>query len=116
MASLEAALKRAIQLEYQLEDSELATEPLPTRQKRRHLLFYEAAEGGAGVLRQLVEDPSAWTRVARTALKLCHFDPETGTDFGKGRARRGEVSGGLLRLPAQLLQPARSRVAGPALH
>jgi hypothetical protein len=83
MASLEAALKRAVQLEYQLEDFELATEPLPTRQKRRHLLFYEAAEGGAGVLRQLVEDPSAWTRVTHTALKVCHFDPETGTDFEK---------------------------------
>lgn len=83
MASLEAALKRAIQLEYQLEDSELATEALPTRQQRRHLLFYEAAEGGAGVLRQLVEDPSAWSRIARTALKLCHFDPDTGADFGK---------------------------------
>lgn len=83
MASLEAALKRAIQLEYQLEDSELATEPLPTRKKRRHLLFYEAAEGGAGVLRQLVEDPTAWTRVARTALTLCHFHPDTGADLGK---------------------------------
>ena len=83
IASLEAALKRAIQLEYQLEDSELATEPLPSRNMRRHLLFYEAAEGGAGVLRQLVEDPSAWTRVARTALKLCHFDPDSGDDLGK---------------------------------
>jgi very-short-patch-repair endonuclease len=76
-------LKRAIQLEYQLEDTELATEALPTRQDRRHLLIYEAAEGGAGVLRQLVEDPKAWNRVARTALSLCHFDPETGTDKGK---------------------------------
>ena len=83
MASLEAALKRAIQIEYQLEDSELATEPLPTRLERRHLLFYEAAEGGAGVLRQLVEDPAAWTRVARTALVLCHFDPDNGDDLGK---------------------------------
>ena len=83
MASLEAALKRAIQLEYQLEDSEIASEPLPTRQTRRHLLFYEAAEGGAGVLRQLVEDPSAWKRIARKALALCHFDPNTGADLGK---------------------------------
>src|SRR5439155_6300122 len=83
MASLEASLKRAIQLEYQLEDSELATEPLPTQQKRRHLLIYEAAEGGAGVLRQLIEDPSAWARVARTALMLCHFDPDSGADLGK---------------------------------
>ena len=83
MASLEASLKRAIQVEYQLEDSELATEALPTRSNRRNLLFFEAAEGGAGVLRQLVEDHTAWARIARTALKLCHFDPATGNDLGQ---------------------------------
>jgi very-short-patch-repair endonuclease len=83
MASLEASLKRAIQVEYQLEDSELATEALPTRSNRRNLLFFEAAEGGAGVLRQLVEDHTSWTRIARTALKLCHFDPDTGIDREK---------------------------------
>lgn len=83
MASLEAVLKRAIQLEFQLEDTELASEPLPTRQKRRNLLLYEAAEGGAGVLRQLVEIPTAWPRVTRMALSLCHFDPDTGEDLGK---------------------------------
>jgi very-short-patch-repair endonuclease len=83
MASLEATLKRAIQTEFQLEDSEIASEPLPDRKNRRHLLFYEASEGGAGVLRQLVEDPSSWGRVARTALYLSHFDPETGEDLGK---------------------------------
>lgn len=83
MASLEAALKHAIQTEYQLEDSELATESLPDKKNRLHLLIYEASEGGAGVLRQLVEDPESWGRVARTALYLCHFDPETGADLGK---------------------------------
>jgi very-short-patch-repair endonuclease len=83
IASLEAALKRGIQTEFQLEDSELATEPLPDRKNRRHLLFYEASEGGAGVLRQMVEDPASWERVARTALSLCHFDPESGSDLGK---------------------------------
>jgi very-short-patch-repair endonuclease len=83
MATLEAALKRAIQLEFQLEDVELATEPLPSRQERHYLLFYEAAEGGAGVLRQLVDYPSAWPTVARRALELCHFDPATGNDLEK---------------------------------
>lgn len=83
MASLASALKRAIQTEFQLEDSELATEPLPDRKTRKHLLFYEASEGGAGVLRQLVEDISSWGRVARTALNLCHFDPKTAVDLGK---------------------------------
>lgn len=81
LASLQAALKAAIQLEYQLEDSELAAEPLPGRDNRRLLLFYEAAEGGAGVLQQLVTDPQAIARVARCALELCHFDPDTLADL-----------------------------------
>jgi very-short-patch-repair endonuclease len=82
MASLAAALKSAIQITYDLEDSELAAEPLPNRELRTQLLFYEAAEGGAGVLRQLATDPSALRRVALEALRLCHFDPETGADLG----------------------------------
>ena len=81
MASLQAALKNAIQIEYQLEDSELAAEPLPGRDSRHCLLFYEAAEGGAGVLRLLLEDATAFNRVARQALSLCHFDPDTGEDL-----------------------------------
>jgi very-short-patch-repair endonuclease len=82
MASLAAALKNAIQVEFDLEDSELAAEPLPNRDFRSQLLFYEAAEGGAGVLRQLATDPTALPRVAAQALRLCHFDPETGADLG----------------------------------
>ncbi len=80
LASLQAALKSALQIQYQLEDNELAAEPLPDRQDRRSLLFYEATEGGAGVLRQLLDGPRALARVARTALELCHFDPETFED------------------------------------
>lgn len=80
MASLQSALKNALQTSYQLEDNELAVEPLPGRDERRVLLFYEAAEGGAGVLRHLVDEPDALAKVARTALELCHFDPDTGVD------------------------------------
>ncbi len=81
MASLQPALKNAIQVLYQLEDSELAAEPLPTPDDRRLILLYEAAEGGAGVLRQLLDDPAALAEVAGLALRLCHFDPETGDDL-----------------------------------
>ena len=84
MASLQAAIKSAVQIEYQLEDSELSAEPLPTRDDRNSILLYEASEGGAGVLRQLVEDPRAVAAVARQALALCHFDPVTGRDLEKG--------------------------------
>jgi ATP-dependent helicase YprA (DUF1998 family) len=81
MASLQAALKSAIQVRYQLEDSELAAEPLPEFHNRRLLLFYEAAEGGAGVLRRLLDDPQGLASVAREALRICHFDPDTGNDL-----------------------------------
>ena len=81
MASLQAALKNAIQIHYQLEDNELAAEPLPEFDKRRQILFYEAAEGGAGVLRRLVDEPQDLAEVAREALGLCHFDPDTGDDL-----------------------------------
>ncbi|HEY9076218.1 MAG TPA: DEAD/DEAH box helicase [Anaerolineaceae bacterium] len=82
MASLQAALKNAIQVEYQLEDNELAAEPLPSADKRHSILFFEAAEGGAGVLRHLVDNPNAFAQLAVQALQICHFDPMTGADLG----------------------------------
>jgi very-short-patch-repair endonuclease len=80
MASLQAALKTAIQVAFQLEDNELAAEPLPNGHERHLLLLYESAEGGAGVLRRLLDDPQAMANVARAALEICHFDPVTGAD------------------------------------
>src|SRR4029450_8578058 len=84
MASLQAALKTAIQATFQLEDSELPPHPPPASDDRRHLLFYEAAEGGAGVLRRLLDDPDALAQVARTAIDLCHFDPATRAGVDQG--------------------------------
>jgi len=83
MASLQAALKSAVQVLYQLEDNELAAEPLPGAgpHPRRLLLFYEAAEGGAGVLRRMLDDQDAFAEIAKEALRLCHFDPDTGDDL-----------------------------------
>lgn len=81
MASLQAALKNAIQVEYQLEDSEIAAEPLPGGDERHSILFYESAEGGAGVLRRLIDDVGAFARVAAQALQVCHFDPLSGEDL-----------------------------------
>ena len=94
MASLQPALKSAIQVLYQLEDSELGAEPLPTRDDRRFILFYEAAEGGAGVLRQLFDTPAAMAQVARTALNLTHFDPESGADYGQSRPIPPQIGAG----------------------
>ena len=83
MASMQAALKTAIQVAYQLEDNELASEPLPSNGRRRAILLYEASEGGAGVLRRLVHESRALAFVAEKALELCHFDPATGEDIGR---------------------------------
>ena len=55
---------------YQLEDNELAADPLPSPDDRRVILLYESAEGGAGVLRQLLDSPDALAEMAREALRL----------------------------------------------
>ena len=86
MASLQAAFKEAVQRIYQLEPSEVAADPLPSQDNRQLIFLYEAAEGGAGVLRQIVEDPAAFPAIARQALEICHFDPDTGEDLGAAAA------------------------------
>ncbi|WP_196514232.1 hypothetical protein [Nostoc sp. WHI] len=39
----------------------------------KSLLFREAAEGGVGVLSQLLEKPDAFQKIADAALDICHF-------------------------------------------
>uniref|UniRef100_UPI0033C96D75 protein kinase domain-containing protein n=1 Tax=Micromonospora sp. NPDC007271 TaxID=3154587 RepID=UPI0033C96D75 len=80
--SLMYALERGIEAAFELEDSELTTELLPPAQgPRSRMLFTEAAEGGAGVLRLMQSDPRALARAAAEALAICHFTPD-GTDLG----------------------------------
>lgn len=82
MAGLQAAFKQAIQQHFQLEPRELSCGPMPSPQDRQEILFYEASEGGAGVLRQLVEDPAVLPVLARRALEICHYDPDSLEDRG----------------------------------
>ena len=86
------ALERGIEAAFQLEDSELSSEGLPDPDRRGRALFVESAEGGAGALRRLVDDPDALPKAARTALQIMHFDPDSGADLsadepGAGRER-----------------------------
>jgi len=80
--SLMFALERGIEATYELEDSELNSELLPPPgDVRDRMLFTEAAEGGAGVLRQLQSARLDLSTVAAAALDICHFEPD-GTDRG----------------------------------
>jgi superfamily II DNA/RNA helicase/very-short-patch-repair endonuclease len=95
MTTLQYALKRGIEAEFQLEEVELLAEPLPDKKKINALLFYEASEGGAGVLKKIIHDKKSLRRVAQRAFEICHFRPKTGDwndvrsiedviDIGKG--------------------------------
>ncbi|MBT2788022.1 MULTISPECIES: DEAD/DEAH box helicase [unclassified Halomonas] len=78
MATLQAAIKRGIEMTFQIEESELVAEPLPTLDERKSLMFYESAEGGAGVLTRLASEPQSLAEVASAALSLMHFNKPEG--------------------------------------
>jgi Lhr-like helicase len=86
LATVQHALLRGIEAVFQLEEGEILAEPMPTRDARSGFLFYEATEGGAGVLTRLVAEPERLAEVAHEALAIVHFDlanglPETVTTF-----------------------------------
>src|SRR5258706_15071121 len=98
MTTLQHALKRGIESIYQLEESELMAEPLPSRDDRLSILFYESAEGGAGVLPRLATEPDALAAVAGRALEIMHFSrPEGGrwesTELKSGQADEFDEAG-----------------------
>ena len=78
MKTLGYALRRAIQVCYQVEEQEIVVEIIGGEAHRR-LLFWEAAEGGIGVAERLMDDPASLARLAREARTLLHVDPDTGT-------------------------------------
>ena len=74
LTTLQHALARGIEAVFQLEEGEILVEPTPSRSERRALLFYEAAEGGAGALGQMVSEKDSIALVAREALEIMHFE------------------------------------------
>jgi MrfA Zn-binding domain len=72
-ASLQYALQRGCEEVFQVEESELGARRIGDGDHRA-IVLYEASEGGAGVLAQIVEDTSAISRVAEAGLARCHFD------------------------------------------
>jgi superfamily II DNA/RNA helicase len=76
--TLQYTLERAIQASYKLENSELISERIG---KEKSILFWEAAEGGAGVLSQILDNPHSFQNLAKEALDICHFiEPKDSCD------------------------------------
>jgi ATP-dependent helicase YprA (DUF1998 family) len=77
LKSLAYGLRRALQIEYQIEEREVAVE-LIGREQNESLMFWEAAEGGIGVWERLIAEPREFKKLAARALEILHFDPSTG--------------------------------------
>ena len=79
LASLQFALQRGMEQQFQIEESELASERIGSGD-RRGILYWEAAEGGVGCLRRMVEEADLFGAVAASALDRIHIDRLTGND------------------------------------
>jgi len=75
-ATLQYCLQRGIEQVFQVEESEIASERIGSKDKRA-IMLYEASEGGVGVLRHLISDRDMVAEIAFAALERCHFDPRT---------------------------------------
>ncbi len=73
MSTLQAAFLRGIERVFQVESSEIAVEPLPDASNKKALLFYEATEGGAGVLTRIANEESSLRNVSIKALEVMHY-------------------------------------------
>jgi len=79
LTSLAYALQRGMQHVYQVEEQEIAVERIGEGAHER-LLLWEATEGGTGVWERVMQERDSFAKVAREALRICHFDPDTGED------------------------------------
>jgi superfamily II DNA/RNA helicase len=82
--NLSYALKRAIEIQFQVEGSEIGVKDIGNADAP-NLMIYEAAQGSLGILSQLIDEPPKLRQLFRIAYSVLHFDPNTReeTDYGK---------------------------------
>ena len=108
LKTLAYALQRAIQITFQVEEQEIAVELIGKGEHQR-ILFWEAAEGGIGVFERLSRTPAGLADDRPPGARaLSHRSGDRSRPRGLG----GAMQRGLLRLPAQLHQPARPSPPG----
>ena len=75
VVTLQHALKRAIELEFQIEPNEIGVVAVgsPTSP---NILLYEAAEGSLGILSRFADDPAVLHAVVSRATTICRYDDE----------------------------------------
>jgi superfamily II DNA/RNA helicase len=80
--SLLYALSYGFQIAFSADESEVSGHVfvVPGSASRIRLLLFEQDEGGAGLLRNLL-DHAAWQRMVTRALEIVHVDPVTGQEF-----------------------------------
>ena len=78
LATLQHAISRGLEIVFQLEEGEIQTEPVPSRENRRGILAFEATEGGAGVLGRIDELIRSRCRECRAGSARAHALPQCG--------------------------------------
>lgn len=74
--TLQHALKRAIEAEYQVESNEIGVVAIG-KPESPNILLYEAAEGSLGILSRFADDPAALHAVVNRAKEICRFNDPT---------------------------------------
>jgi len=79
IVTFQYALKRAIELIYQIEPRELGV-TLMGDSDNPNIFIYEAAQGSLGILSQIVEEHGAFQKVVVKAYEICRFTEESYKD------------------------------------
>lgn len=78
VVTLAFAIKRGIEREFQIEESEIGIW-IMGQKEAPNILIYESAEGSLGILSQLIQ-PKNLRKVFEHAYEICHFDKTTRED------------------------------------